>query len=263
MPKTGSTTLKSVCLNHLDLSRVFVASEEIYDHCGKSWRDYEDQVRWTYAYETFRDLSDEEARSYDAFVGHTWFGVHEPIDRDFKYVTFIRHPVKRFVSLYNYFFDKRGHWLCKEIRNQSLSFRDFLAAEELSSPWENQYTKYISGDLDTDSSSVEKAIQNIEQHFLLVGLTSHFDEDLLRLANLLGWPPPFYQKKNTSQKHVAVRDLDINIIRQILERNTFHMALYQWVKSHRAESARLQTEFFQKLNWLYGTRIAKPLRRLL
>lgn len=237
MPKTGSTTLKSIVLSELSDARVFVASDHIFDVYGREWKDYPDEERWRVAYDAFRAFPPEKVASYDAFVGHTWYGVHENLPGPARYVTFLRDPVKRFVSLYNYFYDKRGHWLSEEIHRRTLSFSEFLDDRDLCAPWENQQVKMISGERDADEESLRNAFRILEEDFLFVGLTKHFDTDLVRLAHRLNWGPPLYTRKNASRKHVRLSDLSDRCVGKIVSRNRLDIALYRYVEALRPASS--------------------------
>jgi len=264
MPKTGSTTLKSIVMRQTDDENTFIASREIYEKYGNEWSEKEDQERWKYAYTKFSSMEEKKRTSYDYFIGHTWFGVHGDIsDGNYQYVTFIRDPVRRFVSLYNYYYDKKGHWLCEEIRSQSLSFADFLMRRDLCKPWENQYTKFVTGDFSPTPETLEKAVENIENHFLFVGLTEHFDADLLRMTELLDWPLPYYTRQNASRNHKSVDNLDPDLLYKVVERNQLDVALYQYVKARRTGTGRLRTRTFQTINWMRNTPVARRLRKLM
>ena len=262
LPKTGSTTLKSVVLDKVAVEDRFVVSDKVNEIYGDSWREHPGHERWRKVYNFFREQGPKVARTYQCLVGHTWYGVHEGLDVPTQYVTYVRNPVKRFISLYNYFLDKKRHWLCRELHKRSMTFADFLADRDLSGPWENQQVQMISGEMSPDESSLSKALRNIEEDFLFVGMTAHFDEDLVRLSNYLDWGLPLYKRKNTSKKHVTIDDVSTDAILEVVERNRLDIALYEYVKGRRGDRNEMRTRVFQVLNWLRGTSIGQRIQKV-
>ena len=262
IPKTRSTTLKSIVLNKVAEPDRFVVSDKVYEIYGDTWKEHPDHERWRKVYTFLREQGPEVGRTYQCLVGHTWYGVHESLDVPTQYVAFVRNPVRRFISMYNYFLDKKGHWLCRELHKRSMTFADFLADRDLSGPWENQQVQMISGDMSPDQSSVSKALCNIEENFLFVGTTAHFDEELVRLSNSLEWGLPLYKRKNASKKHVTIGDISPDTILEVIRRNHLDLALYEYAKSRRGDRNEVRTRVFQVLNWLQGTSVGQRVQRV-
>jgi len=100
MPKTGSQTLKTIVQNVYRSEELFIISDEVYNHYEKRWTKVTAKKRWQIGYKSFEKTKDSEISSLSAIVGHTWFGIHEFTSRECKYVTFLRHPVRRFTMMY-------------------------------------------------------------------------------------------------------------------------------------------------------------------
>lgn len=95
MPKAGGTTLEEIVKRHYQ--------------GGKSFR-------FTGSDENaaeFRALPEEERASFDLLSGHIYFGIHEHVPSPATYMTMLRHPVERVVSLYHYVKRSPGHYLYK------------------------------------------------------------------------------------------------------------------------------------------------------
>jgi len=242
MPKTGGTTLNQIVRRVYDDDSLYATPDVITEHYGDEWWEFDYEERWQFARDSFADLPESEKQNLDAVLGHLWFGWHELTDRSCQYVTFLRNPVHRTISAYNYNRDRD---------NKTVGgFEEFLE-ESFSS---NFQTKFLTGNFSPDPESLEQAIQNIENHFLLVGLTEHYDEDLIHLSELLGWSFPYYNRANTSEKHVTLKDLDAGTISKIIEVNELDISLYKYVTMNRSDrNHQFRARAFQMLNNSYST----------
>ena len=261
MPKTGGTTLNSIIRNMYDHERLYATPEVIIEHYGRDWKQAPPKERWQFARDTFASLPESEKKDIDAVFGHLWFGWHKATERSCRYVTFLRHPVHRFVSYYNYMRNLDNHPVAEKIQTLNMDFEDFLKERELSNLPSNQQIKFLTGDFDPTLHTLKRAVENVKNHFLFVGLTEYFDADLLHLAKLAGWSTPYYTRQNTSRKKITASDLEPAVVHKIMQMNSLDMALYEHVKSSRSYRKSGQTRIFQILNRLHSTSVAQHLRR--
>jgi len=262
MPKTGGSTFNGIVRRVYDSDRLYATPDVVLSRYGDDWKQIPDKERWQFARDSFASLPESEKRDLDAVLGHLWFGWHELTERPCRYVTFLRHPVHRFISYYNYIRDHQGHPVSEKIQAENLDLRGFMDDQELSELPGNQQTKFLTGDFSPDSDTLEQAAENLEGHFLFIGLTEHFDADLLRLSELLDWPQPYYTRRNASRKHASLGELDAREVREIIERNQLDMALYELVKARRDDRKGPRIRIFQTMNWLRDTTIGRRLRRV-
>ncbi len=114
-----------------------------------------------------------------AVVGHFWFGLHEHVGRPWTYVTLLRDPVERVVSLY--------HYLQQEER---MSLEEFAASPPFREADNDQVRRIAGADPEiggcTDAM-LDAAKDNLRRHFAVVGVTERFDETLALLDRRLGW----------------------------------------------------------------------------
>lgn len=104
---------------------------------------------------------------------------------DYKWVTFVRHPIDRLMSFYHYTQARgqratRNHWW-EIIKNMSLE--EWLECEQS----KNHMTKQFAGLTPFDTLTEEdakRAYKNVLQ-FHFIGLQENFDSDVRRLAFLL------------------------------------------------------------------------------
>lgn len=114
-----------------------------------------------------------------AVVGHFWFGLHEHLECPWTYVTLLRDPVERVVSLY--------HYLKLEER---MSLEEFAASPPFREADNDQVRRIAGADPEIGGcteATLEAAKENLRRHFAVVGVTERFDETLVLLDRRLGW----------------------------------------------------------------------------
>ncbi|HWL64452.1 MAG TPA: hypothetical protein VNP73_00610 [Actinomycetota bacterium] len=90
---------------------------------------------------------------------------------------------------------------------------------------DNSFVRFISGEPfvefgSVDSRLLDKAKENIQNHFVFVGTVDHFAESVLILKKEMGWRVPiFYGRHNVTQGRPAIESLDQKT-RAVLDRYT-------------------------------------------
>lgn len=133
---------------------------------------------------------------------------------DVNYITLLRDPVKRYLSHYQ-------HWV--ERKGLQLTFEEFLDNEEMS----NFQTKKIAG-----SDDVDKAKALLRNRFLLAGCVEEFDAFLVLLASLTSLPRRYfwYVEENKALNTVIKRP-DYDKYREaICQNNACDIELYEYVR---------------------------------
>ncbi|MBV9773871.1 MAG: polyhydroxyalkanoic acid system family protein [Gemmatimonadetes bacterium] len=114
-----------------------------------------------------------------AVVGHFWFGVHRHVRRPWTYVTLLRDPVERVVSLYHYLkLDER------------MSLEEFAASPPFREADNDQVRRIAGVDPEIGGCTpamLDAAKENLRRHFSVVGVVERFDETLVLLNRRLGW----------------------------------------------------------------------------
>jgi len=233
MPKTGGTTLNHLIHRNYMPERTFTVPNAVMETYGDNWKKIPTMERWQLARDKFAALPEVKKQEIDAIVGHMWFGWHELTNSSCQYVTFLRNPVRRFISHYNFIRNLKGHPISEEIQRRSLKLEDFLE-EEVFQSFDNFQTKLLSGNFQPTLASLNKAIQNLENHFIFVGFTESFDSDLIQVSRLLGWKYPYYKRLNVSQKHADIKSLKPEVIHEIINRNQLDIALYEYVLTRKS-----------------------------
>ncbi len=137
---------------------------------------------------------------------------------DIRYITFLRDPVRRYLSDYYHVRYKNG---------RVANFHEWLSNRS----WMNKQTKYIAGTADA-----EAAKQLLKEKFQFVGLTEAMDESLVILRSVISDLPldvRYGHPRNVglqgpAQKEVQERWPEFEP--QILENNEHDMELYAYAR---------------------------------
>lgn len=118
-------------------------------------------------------------RDLRAVVGHFWFGLHAHVARPSTYVTILRDPAERVVSLYYY---AKLH--------ETMSLEEFANAPPFREV-DNDQTRRIAGVNPPvggcTRETLDAARENLRRHFAVVGTTERMKETLALLNLKLGW----------------------------------------------------------------------------
>lgn len=178
------------------------------------------------------------------FEAHCGFGVHERLPGPHRYMTVLREPVDRALSVY-YHLREEGHIDADE------SLTDFVGRANPAGrvwPIDNAQTRYLAGEhgviddrphADCDDAMLNLAVERLRTsiHHLIV--QDRFDEGVVVLAHELGWSRLSYARSNTTRDRRSVREVDQRIIGQLAELNRLDARLYeaaQTIFQQRAEN---------------------------
>lgn len=120
----------------------------------------------------------------------------------------MREPVGRTISLYHHLLqeenardDQSVAEMQSRIKSENLSLEEFVTSG-ITLDTDNAQTRILSGESpkfgQCNRETLEKAKSNLQQHFIATGLTERFDESIMLIHKTMGWPTPFYVKKNVS-----------------------------------------------------------------
>lgn len=171
-------------------------------------------------------------------AGHqVWFGVHELLGREARYVTFLRHPVVRVLSWYNQVVRKPENGYHERVLACGRTFEQFLRNPE--SPLRaNHMTVMLARDHVDDSHNapmcprvdeavVARALANL-RGFRMIGLHERYgaDCDLLLAEMGIGARPGAVNLAPGSQS-ASYAGLDLATARLCRELNWADMDLYE------------------------------------
>lgn len=183
----------------------------------------------------FRKLSQTQKAKFKIVNSHLGFGLHEFLPCPSTYITFLRNPVDRVVSMYYYYRRTRSSTF------ENVTLEDFI---ETYGGAKDNMTKYLSGEklriqltdpsneanFECSSETLELAKRNLRNHFSVVGLSERFDESLILLRKILGWKIPLYDKNNVTRNRPSTKDISKGTLRLIERSNEFDFQLYEYAK---------------------------------
>ncbi len=217
MLKTGGNTIKSVINKNYHPEEVFQITKLGYQ---------------TGPLDHFKSLPAEDRNKIKLFRGHQSFGMHEYFDGRTAYFSFVREPISRLISFYNHIHSLPN----PRFRNMiPLEERDSFGAfiqniDKYHEQGNNGQSRVMAGkDLPADEL-YDQAIQNIENHFLFLGLTERFDEALILLKKELNWDSISYVKRKVSKKVLTKQSISEEDIALAKELNQADIKLYDYAK---------------------------------
>ena len=167
--------------------------------------------------ERIEEIPLERRRAARAITGHLHYGVHRHMPQRCDYITMLRDPVARVVSMYRFIRGNPKNWLHDEVVGSAMELEEFvLRAPDPTA--ENLQTRLLSGlgpgkvmalgangrlrapdqpppPVTEDDLALAK--RNLDR-FLVVGLTERFDESFILIRRALGWRLPMYETHNVS-----------------------------------------------------------------
>jgi hypothetical protein len=239
IPKTAGSNLRHILTQQFGATNVYSPEPRTAPSESPYWRWLEaaepfpgqGEAGWDPNEHVFRalgGLSEDQRWWLRAIMGHMWFGVHEVLARPASYLTVLRDPVERVLSLYYHRRDQDG--LRMSLEDYVNSGRDF----EL----DNGQTRYLCGRLaDKDvrftectSEMLSSAQRHLREWFPSVGIAERFDETILLMARTFGWNVPFYEVHNVNRRRPRGREVLSRIRAQIAQRNRFDAELYTFAQ---------------------------------
>lgn len=214
MAKTGGTTLNHIINNNYEKE----ATYHIYT------ADQKEKTKM------FNEIS---LKNPVCVQGHFPFGVHKYFKNKSEYVTLIRNPIDRIISEY-YFIQSFSWppWLDKK-NPAHQKIVNFSFEEHIRQPGnKNKQVRFISGNqkIQLNKTDLDTAIHNINNFFVVAGITEKFDESLFLMKEKLDWKNVHYQRTNVTKKRPRLNDLSSNLIKLIEKNNRLDIELYNFAK---------------------------------
>ena len=228
LPKTAGSTLKA-CL--WDEYAIESANDDGWFHDGIYYfpSGFHKARRPRFGRATRAALARDDLR---AVTGHFWFGVHRHVPRPSVYVTLLREPVERVVSLYHHILRAGGERYHDEVVARGASLEEFVSTFGCREV-DNDQTRRIAGVEppfgEVDAAVLERAKRNL-RGFAFVGLTERFDESLVALKRRLGWEYVLYLPALVNRDRPALAALPPAAVAAIEAHNEHDRALYEYAE---------------------------------
>jgi hypothetical protein len=188
-----------------------------------------------------RGLSPDRMQKLRCLIGHLPFGIHEYLPDPVDYVTILRHPVDRFLSKYGYL--RNNKWVSDQIGldEKQLASLDAYIDAQLERNATNVQTRQISGCVDFSNpvppfrepvpvEMLDRAMDNLENQFAVVGLQERFDESLLLMKHAFGWKDIAYDRRNLTPRRFKEQETLPHVRARIEGSNELDMQLYEFAQ---------------------------------
>jgi hypothetical protein len=192
-----------------------------------------------------------------AVVGHFCFGIHGYVHAPSSYMTILRHPLDRVVSLYYHL--QRWPWQGGKAwypGESSIPFTAETTVEQFVTDYQlreldNDQTRRISGSEPPfggcSRELLVRAKENLSSHFAVAGQMERLQESLLAAAEILGWAEtPRARKILINQKRPATEAVSDEAREAILARNQLDLELYTFVGELLDEKIESLGESFRR-----------------
>lgn len=249
IPKTAGSTLGTILRKQYTQNRMFATRAMSRSALQEQQRDI---VR-----------SIEENRIL-AMSGHMVFGAHRHTDRPFQYITIVREPIDRVISDYYYVRRTPTHDFYDPVVTQDYSLEDYVT-RQITIYTDNVQTRMLAG-VGTDvpigectKTMLNTALEHVENHFVVAGLTSRFDESIILMKQMLNWGYPLYMTRNKTRKRPSWQDVSAETRAVIREHNQLDVVLYEHIQEQFQSQIDARDATFdhdlrrlQQLNKLYS-----------
>jgi hypothetical protein len=187
-------------------------------------------------------LTEERKKILKLVYGHIEFGVHDFFPgQQVRYFMFLRDPVKRIISHYNFAKSRPDHYLHDIIHKNNMSLEDYVSSG-IGLELNNGQVRLITAQFDpkkipaiaeygtNDTHLLDEAVANIEKYFDFIGIQEHFDESISYLSNMYGWKKKKELKINLGDySNISVSPKEIAVIEKY---NILDIQLYQYGIAH-------------------------------
>ncbi|MEE8576077.1 MAG: sulfotransferase family 2 domain-containing protein [candidate division Zixibacteria bacterium] len=233
------------------------------------------KIDGTQVAESIADLSAQPMavkKRFDSVIGHFTFGFHQQFSGKYTYITFLRDPVSRVVSLFNHIKNVSHHPLHEVVASKGMDIHSF-ATSDLTREIDNDQVRRIAGSnaevmADTD---LAQAVENLERSFAFVGVSEEYDQSLVLLRRLFPRWDVRYVARNIGRADIgSSQQVHEKTLENIERRNRLDVALYRYVRARfnaalqemggdlDAEVAELRSRNARL--WQYEKRFAFPLQ---
>ena len=164
-------------------------------------------------------------RDYRVLVGHYQFGLHKKLAKPSRYVTIVRHPVRRAISAYYENLANHPHKLTRP-DGTIMPIDDMVLLEP--GEYQNHQIKTLANlpnGVEPDAQSFKMVLSNIADHFEMVGTSERFVESILLIGKRLGWRPCIWGRLNPGPPNPETSAHALDLLR---ETNVMDQNLYEW-----------------------------------
>jgi hypothetical protein len=137
---------------------------------------------------------------------------------------------------------KPDHYLHEKVVSENITLEQYVNSG-ISTELDNGQVRLISGSQAEitylSRKDLDVAKDNLDKHFIAVGLMERFEESLILFKKLLGWKNIFYVKKNVTQDRPR-EGISKRVLEMIKKNNNLDMELYEYGKHMFEDILHLQ-----------------------
>jgi hypothetical protein len=130
-----------------------------------------------------------EVQRAEVVYGHLWYGVHRTLGVRARYVTIVREPAARVVSFFRHQArDPESEYF--ERIAAGMTLLDLLRGErchQVSNHMTRILNAKVDGDLVSDRKYLERALENLATHFVVVGVSEQMGRSVELVGRALRW----------------------------------------------------------------------------
>lgn len=264
VPKTGGTSLSSMVKHAFRKEEIFESineGEEVYG--GLSLITFE------CCKERLFGRGPEGLKRIRYLSGHLPFGVHALFERPAKYITVLRHPIERVISIfhfnsqYNNRYAREGRVISfeefvesrRDINLHDYQVRLLSGAPELDAPAPLSPSDEVLPSAAVEKRHLEQAKRNIEEHFLAAAPVDQLTDLGLMLRIIYGWPMRhlFNEYKNRTKARPRQKEIAPQLLRIIEDCNRHDIELCEWATERFARQKECFEPNLSRDRRLFGT----------
>lgn len=181
------------------------------------------------------NLNSEKMKRARVVHGHFPYGIHNYINRDYKYITIIRHPADRIASLYSYIMgftdDGIAHWQQSYpslYRGMPIEKFIELPMPTMSNGMSKQIygeSKYIQFGSDFSISEFNEVLEHLDE--FLVGVVDYYEDSIRAICSYFQLKIDFVPHNNKSGERQADIRQQVRCNRIFLAMNEFDIELHR------------------------------------